>query len=123
MNPASVRAVAPVTRFCTLLNFGSTVLRLVSFGVVMIALLATTCLNELSVVKYSALPNPVRSALGSVPRHKDAIGLGPARIERRVSERVWAPDCCTRVLRRSAGCRRTAEDTPEQRPATKWKVG
>lgn len=37
--------------------------------------------------------------------------------------REWWPDCWTRVLRRSIGCRRTAEQTPEPRPAAKWKAG
>jgi hypothetical protein len=38
-----------------------------------------------------------------------------------VAERVFECDCCTRVLTRSAGWRRTAERTPELRPAKKWK--
>jgi hypothetical protein len=33
-------------------------------------------------------------------------------------EAPW--DCCTRVLRRSAGWRRIDEVRPEQRPAAKW---
>lgn len=32
------------------------------------------------------------------------------------------PDCCTRVLRRSAGWRRKAVVQPEPRPARKWKA-
>ncbi len=32
------------------------------------------------------------------------------------------PDCWTRVLSRSAGCKRKAERTPVLRPAAKWKA-
>lgn len=39
-----------------------------------------------------------------------------------VWERVVLRDCWTRVFRRSAGWRRTAERTPEERPARKWTV-
>lgn len=74
-------------------------------------------------MKYSALPKPVRNALGTVPRHRLLTGLGPERIERRVWVSVVAPDCWTRVFRRSAGWRRTAEEMPEPRPARKWNVG
>jgi hypothetical protein len=74
-------------------------------------------------VKYNALPKPVRSALGTVPRHSDVMGFGPERILRSVPLRVEKRDCWTRVLRRSAGWRRTALETPLARPARKWNVG
>lgn len=90
---------------------------------VLAALLATTCLRVLSVVKYSAEPNPVRRADGTVPRHRLYTGLGPVRIVRRTGRREEDRDCWTRVLRRSTGCRRTADETPLPKPATKWNVG
>lgn len=74
----------------------------------------------LSDVRYMALPKPVRSAEGVAPRHSAGIKDGEARISRRAIRREWWPDCCTRVLRRSIGWRRTAERVPEPRPATKW---
>lgn len=40
----------------------------------------------------------------------------------RVGRRDCEPDCCTRVLRRSTGWRRTAEVKPEPRPATRWNA-
>lgn len=133
MKPALTLAVAPVSRFCVFVSFGRTVLRLTAsfpflspppvrlFAIA--ALFATSCRSELRDVKYSAEPKPVRSADGTVPRQRLDTGLGPARIERKVAPRDAAPDCCTRVLRRSAGWRRTAEEIPEPRPATKWNVG
>lgn len=58
-----------------------------------------------------------------MPRHRLRIGCGDERMERRVGRReAVSRDCWTRVLRRSAGCRRTEEVRPERRPATKWKV-
>ena len=74
-------------------------------------------------MKYSADPNPVRSAEGTVPRHKEVMGWGDARMVRRTGRSAEERDCWTRVFRRSAGWRSTAEETPEARPARKWKVG
>jgi hypothetical protein len=62
----------------------------------------------------------VRRVLGRVPLQNCWRGLGPAAMERMVPSSVLERDCCTRVLTRSAGCRRTAERTPELRPAKKW---
>lgn len=98
----------------------SATLRLCSFPA---DLLATSCRRVFRDVKYNAEPKPVRRAEGTVPRHKDVTGLGPERIERRTGRREEDRDCCTRVLRRSAGWRRTALETPDARPARKWKVG
>jgi hypothetical protein len=70
--------------------------------------------------KYIAEPHPVRSVLGNVPLQNCRIGFGPLAIERTVPSSVLVRDCCTLVLRRSAGWRRTAERTPELRPAKKW---
>lgn len=67
-----------------------------------------------------ALPKPVRSADGVAPRHSAGTKEGEARISRKAIRREWWPDCCTRVLRRSIGCSKTAERVPEPRPATKW---
>ena len=65
----------------------------------------------------------MRRAEGTVPRHRDVMGCGRERIERRTGRREEERDCWTRVLRRSAGWRRTAEETPEIRPEKKWNVG
>ena len=59
---------------------------------------------------------------GRVPRHKERIGAVWERMERRVGRRALCGDCCTRVFRRSAGWRRTAERVPVERPARKWKA-
>jgi len=87
------------------------------------ALLATSWRREDNEVKYRAEPKPVRRAEGRVPRQRLVMGLGPLRMERRTGKREEDRDCCTRVLRRSAGWRRMALETPEVRPARKWKVG
>lgn len=63
----------------------------------------------------------MRSAEGKVPRQNWRIGCGPLAMERMVERRVVWWDCCTRVLRRSAGWRRTADRMPDPRPAKKWK--
>lgn len=65
----------------------------------------------------------MRSAEGTVPRHSEVTGCGDERMERRTGNKEEERDCWTRVLRRSAGWSRTAEETPEARPARKWKVG
>ena len=44
------------------------------------------------------------------------------RIAVKVERSVVLDDCCTRVLRRSAGWRRTAERSPDARPAAKWNA-
>jgi hypothetical protein len=68
-------------------------------------------------------PNPVRRVEGAAPRQNDRMRLGELEISRiAASKDVW-PDCCTRVLRRSAGCRRAAVKTPDPKPARKWNAG
>jgi hypothetical protein len=69
-----------------------------------------------------AEPKPVRRAEGTAPRQSAGIRRGAARMSAMAAERECAPDCWTRVLRRSIGWRRTAESTPEPRPAAKWKA-
>jgi hypothetical protein len=69
-----------------------------------------------------AEPKPVLRAEGNVPRQKDRIELGELEISRMVASNEEWPDCCTRVLRRSAGCRSTAERMPDPRPARKWNA-
>lgn len=58
-----------------------------------------------------------------MPRHSERMGCGEERILRTVvaRESVFL-DCCTRVLSRSAGCRRIDDASPEARPAKKWEV-
>lgn len=126
--PAEALAIAPVVRFARLDNFGSdeeyvgpepfpptTTGRRRSE-------LATCCRRAFKPVKYNAEPNPVRRVEGAVPRQNDRIPLGEFESSRMTTSKdVW-PDCCTRVLRRSAGCRRAAERTPDPRPAMKWNA-
>lgn len=69
-----------------------------------------------------AEPKPVRRADGAVPRQNERIEFDEFEISRMVERRDVAPDCCTRVLRRSAGWRRTAERMPDPKPATKWNA-
>lgn len=69
-----------------------------------------------------ALPNPVRRAEGVAPRHSAGMRRGWERISLIAALREWCPDCWTRVLRRSMGCRRMAERVPEPRPAAKWNA-
>ena len=67
-------------------------------------------------------PKPVRKAEGTAPRQRAGRICGAARISAKAALREWdeaGPDCCTRVLSRSMGWRRTAERTPEPRPAAK----
>lgn len=127
MNPAAVLATAPVSRFAICESFGNAedvffVLLLPSRSIAFGPRRATSCRNAFSEVKYSADPNPVRSAEGSVPRHKLRIGCGEERIVRIVVSNVAVRlDCCwTRVLSRSAGWRRMEEVRPDARPAAKW---
>lgn len=70
-------------------------------------------------VKYIAEPNPVRSAEGRVPRQKESTEEEDREISRMVVRRELWPDCWTRVFRRSAGWRRTAESKPDPSPAAK----
>jgi hypothetical protein len=57
-----------------------------------------------------------------VPRQKERIEVEDCEISRMVVSSELDPDCWTRVFRRSAGWRRTAESTPEPSPATKWNA-
>ena len=123
MKPAHVRAKAPVARFAVLLSFGSELecsppRTATSF---LPAATRLACLRSaFRPEKYIADPHPVRNVLGNVPRQNCRMGFGPLAMERMVPRSVLERDCCTRVLRRSAGWRRTAERTPELRPAKKW---
>jgi hypothetical protein len=85
------------------------------------AAVARDCLILLSKPKYNAEPRPVRMVDGNVPRQSWRIGLGPSRIPLKACRREVDWFCCTRVLSRSAGCKRKALATPDPRPATKWK--
>lgn len=67
-----------------------------------------------------AEPKPVRNVLGSVPLQNCRMGFGPLAMDWMVPRRVLERDCWTRVLRRSAGWRRTADRMPEFKPAKKW---
>lgn len=126
--PAKTRAVAPVRRLPVEESLGRTEEEevLVGEGVGRLyaldfraVLLATNWRSVLRDVKYRAEPKPVRRAEGRVPRHSEVIGCGELRMERRTGRREEERDCWTRVLSRSAGCRRTAEETPEVKPARK----
>jgi hypothetical protein len=122
MNPAHVRAAAPVARLAVLLSLGrdeewSPVAATASARPA--ASKAARRRSALSEEKYIAEPHPVRIVDGSVPRQNWPMGLGPLAMVRMVPSSVLERDCCTRVLRRSAGCRRTAETTPELKPAKK----
>jgi len=67
-------------------------------------------------------PKPVRRVEGAAPRQNDRMRLGELEISRNAATKdVW-PDCCTRVLRRSAGCRSAAVKTPDPKPAMKWNA-
>lgn len=126
MRPAKTRAVAPVMRFCTFDSFGRTELLfeiVAPFARGLAEVFATIWRRELSDVKYRADPKPVRRAEGTVPRQRLAMGWGPERMDRRTATSDEERDCWTRVFSRSAGCRSTALETPEAKPAKKWKVG
>jgi hypothetical protein len=69
-----------------------------------------------------AEPKPVRRADGNVPRQKEKMEVEDFEISRIEASNELCPDCWTRVLRRSAGWRSTAESTPDPRPAIKWKA-
>ena len=127
-NPTAARVSAPVSKFSTGERTGRLLL-------VLLAAVAgrddegrdSALRTELRQEKYSADPTPVRTAEGSVPRQKARTGDGECEIVRIVCTSVAVavvPDagglCWRRVLRRSAGCRRTAERTPETPPERKW---
>lgn len=67
-----------------------------------------------------AEPKPVRRAEGTVPRQNADSTFGDAAMSRTADAIECEPDCCTRVLSRSIGCRSTAPNTPAPRPAAKW---
>ena len=128
INPADALAIAPVVRFARFdslgraeeyvgtLPFSNTPIERSKFE------RATFCRKAFRLVKYIADPKPVRRAEGKVPRQKDWMELGDREISRMVARRELEPDCWTRVLRRSAGWRRTADRMPDPRPAKKWNA-
>jgi hypothetical protein len=123
--PAHVRAKAPVARFAVLLSFGSELECSPPFIIASplpAAARLALCRNALRLEKYIADPKPVRNVLGNVPLQNWRMGFGPLAIDRIVPSNVLECDCWTRVLRRSAGCNRTAESMPEFRPAKKWTM-
>ena len=106
MKPAHVLAAAPVAKFAVLLSFG----REDEWSPGMMAASARPAASKaarrrsaFSEEKYIADPHPVRSVEGSVPRQNWRMGFGPLAIVRMVPINVDDRDCCTRVLRRSAG--------------------
>lgn len=109
MKPAVALARAPVARFAVFESFGSEELCFAAGTIpspataTVKAVLAAYCLMLLSIPKYKAEPAPVRITDGVVPRHSDRMGFGPLRIFFNATVRELAPDCWTRVLRRSAG--------------------
>lgn len=124
-NPAEALAMAPVVRFARFESLGREE-EWVGTAVLSAAPMvsrrferATFCRKALRPVKYIAEPKPVRRAEGRVPRQNEERPPGDWAIERIVLRREAWPDCWTRVLRRSAGWRRTAERIPEPRPAVK----
>lgn len=126
--PADARAMAPVARFARFESLGSEE-EWVGFPPCSTTPMerrrfdrATFCLKAFKPVKYMAEPRPVRRADGAVPRQKERMEFDDLEISRIVDSKELEPDCWTRVLRRSAGCSRTAERTPEPSPATKWNA-
>jgi hypothetical protein len=120
--PAHVRAKAPVARFAVLLSFGNELecsAPFITASPLPAAARLALCRSALRLEKYIADPKPVRSVLGNVPLQNWRMGFGPLAIDRMVASSVFECDCWTRVLRRSAGCKRTAESMPEFRPAKK----
>lgn len=108
--PADVRAIAPVVRFAKFESFGSadevdgcTFVPSTTPMFRSRVERATCCRSALRLVKYRADPKPVRRADGAVPRQKPQMAFGPAKISRKEALRELEPDCCTRVLSRSAG--------------------
>lgn len=127
-NPAPVRAIAPVVRLAMGLSLGNEDECLCSWTGLTAPMLArrledATCWRrELRDVKYNAEPRPVRRAEGAVPRQRPRKEEGPDTMVAMVWRSEAWPDCCTRVLRRSAGCSSTADSRPELKPAVKWKA-
>jgi len=128
MNPAPALAIAPVVRFARFESLGREDEWL---GMPFLSVApserrrferATFCRKAFNVVKYIAEPNPVRRADGRVPRQKERMEFEDFEISRIDASSEPCPDCCNRVLRRSAGWRSTAESTPDPSPATKWKA-
>lgn len=122
--PAHVRATAPVAMLAVLLSLGSELewspLKTASLRPAARRLARRR--RAFSVEKYIAEPHPVRSVLGNVPRQNCRIGFGPFAMDWIVAKSVFDLDCWTLVFSRSAGCKRTAEMTPELSPAKKWTV-
>jgi hypothetical protein len=63
-----------------------------------------------------------RSGWGELEMLRRAVASGDEDDEEALCEVGKREDCCTRVLRRSAGWRRTAVVRPERRPAVKWNA-
>lgn len=109
MKPAEALAMAPVVRLARLDSFGSDEEWLGSpfLSAAPSDLRRLECATfwrkAFNPVKYMADPKPVRRADGNVPRQKDLIEFGLLDISRIVASRELWPDCCTRVLSRSAG--------------------
>lgn len=124
MKPAHVRAKAPVARFAVLLSLGRELE--CSPSIAASPRCAASKLarrrSAFKLEKYIAEPHPVRKVLGNVPLQNCFMGFGPFAIDRIVPDSVLERDCWTRVFKRSAGWRRTAERTPELRPAKKWTI-
>ena len=126
--PMEARATAPVPRFARLDSTGrEDEWWVVPAGEtkpvdVRIVDRETYCRSALRLEKYKADPIPVRKVEGRVPRQNCFKGCGPREISRMTVRKELDPDCWTRVLRRSAGCRRTADRIPEVRPAAKWNA-
>ena len=128
IKPADALAIAPVVRFARFDSLGraeeyvgtppfsNTPIERSRFE------RATFCRRAFKLVKYIADPNPVRRAEGMVPRQNDWMLFGDREISRMVASRELDPDCWTRVFKRSAGWRRTAERMPDPRPAKKWNA-
>jgi hypothetical protein len=123
MKPAQVRAKAPVAKLAVLLSFGSELEcspPSLAAPLLPAAIKLARRRSAFSPEKYIADPQPVRNVLGKVPLQNCRTGFGPLAMDRMVPRSVLERDCWTRVFRRSAGWRRTAERTPELKPAKKW---
>jgi len=109
MKPAEALATAPVVKFARFESFGKDEEYVGSapFSTTPMVLSrfdrATCWRRALRLVKYIADPKPVRRAEGKVPRQNAVMEFGDLEISRMVVRREVEPDCCTRVLRRSAG--------------------
>jgi hypothetical protein len=123
--PAAVRAKAPERRFAEAERRGRAEVEVeVEELVVAAPVCAIPLLKASKLVKYRALPNPVRITEGSVPRQSCSRPRGPPRdMSRSVAERLVCCACCRRVFSRSAGWRRAAETMPVVSPAAKCTAG